>query len=1011
MGVGRAVRLSVALLLLVVLVPAIALAQGQTGTIAGTVKDTTGLVLPGVTVEVSSPALIEKTRTAVTDGEGAYKIINLRPGTYSVTFTLTGFSSVKREGIELTSAFTASINADMKVGAVAETITVSGATPLVDTQNVVQKQTASREVMDALPTDRNFVSFAAMTPGVYVTGVSQNVGGSVPETGMNLVVHGSRAGDSMVMVDGMPIINGAGNGGLQYGNYLNNALAQEITFQTGGNSAEFERASVVSNFIPKEGSNVFHGSFQTRYANDSFESNNLDSTQIAQGLKSANLVKKVWDINPVGGGPLIKDRMWIYGGYRHWGTYNNVAGSFKDASFSEKIYSCNPDSSGNCTTEQNLFPVWHQSAAARLTTQLNSKNKFNAYYDWQFTDFGNCFVPSLLTAISACPEYKNIPQYIIQGSWSSPVSSKLLLEAGGTLTAQDFHGFRQPGVSETQFQIVEQLPAAGQPSTWGSAGTSYGANRSNQINYRAAASYVTGSHSTKVGFSLMHQWRYVTQEPNNSLQLTLRNGAPFSLTEYATPIQFRETVDYNMGLYAQDQWTIKRMTVNYGVRLDMLKASVDPQSLAAGPFTPARSFGAISDVPNWKDIDPRVGVAYDLFGNGKTAIKASIGRYVVADGYTIARAVNPVQSTINSTTRTWTSDPAGQLDPRLDCDLANPLANRSCGPLANPSFGTPVVTTTYDPALITGWGVRPNNWEFQTSVQQQVAPRVSVYAGYSRRWFGNMWATNNTAVTNASFTSYCIGVPTAAGITGMQLPNAGGQECGFTDLIRPTTANNVVQSASNFSSVSDVFDGIDFDANARLAKGTFLSGGVSWGRERYNICGLESNYGITAITGSGVTLGTIGQNVSRTDTAFCDVHPPFQPNVKGQFTYPFPWGIGGSLSFQSVPGAQINANYPLANTSAGLTLGRTFSSVPPSVSMVAPGSLYLDRIYQTDIRFTKTIKYRATTIRPTVSVFNLFNANPTNTNNAYQATYGAAWLSPTVILTPRFADIGLQIDF
>src|SRR5665213_814717 len=181
MGVGRVARLSVVLLALLAFVPGIALAQGQTGTIAGAVKDTTGAVLPGVTVKVSSPALIEKTRTGVTDGSGQYRIIDLRPGTYSVSFTLTGFSTVKREGVELTSAFTATVNADMKVGSVEETITVSGASPIVDTQNVVQKQTASREVMDALPTARNFVSFAAMTPGVFVTGVSQNVGGSVPE--------------------------------------------------------------------------------------------------------------------------------------------------------------------------------------------------------------------------------------------------------------------------------------------------------------------------------------------------------------------------------------------------------------------------------------------------------------------------------------------------------------------------------------------------------------------------------------------------------------------------------------------------------------------------------------------------------------------------------------------------------------------------------------------------------------------------------------------------------------
>jgi len=1018
---ARVVRLGCVLLLLGALLPASAFAQGQTGTIAGIVKDTTGAVLPGVTVEASSPALIEKTRTAVTDGEGAYKIINLRPGTYSVTFTLTGFSTVKREGIELTSAFTAAVNADMKVGTVSETITVSGESPIVDTQNVVQKTTSSREVMDALPTDRNFVSFAAMQPGVFVTGVSQNVGGSVPETGMNLVVHGSRASDSLVMVDGMPIINGSGQGGLQYGNYLNNSLAQEITFQTAGNSAEFERASVYSNFILKDGSNMFRGSFEGRFTNQSLESNNLDATQISQGLKSANLVNKIWDINPVGGGPILKDRMWIFGGYRHWGTYNNVAGSFKDASFAETFYSCNPDAAGNCTTEQNLFPVWHQSAAARLTTQVSPKNKVNAYYDWQFTEFGNCFVPSLLTAISACPEYKNIPQYIIQASWSSPVSNKLLLEAGGTLTAQDFHGFRQPGVPTTQFSITDQLAAAGQPSTWGSS-TAYGANRSNQMNYRASAAYVTGSHSAKVGFTLMHQWRYTTTEVNNSVSLTVRGKTPFSLTEFATPIQFHETVNYNAGIFAQDQWTVKRLTANYGLRIDFLNASVDPQDIVAGPFTPARSYPGISNVPNWKDIDPRFGVAYDLFGNGKTALKASIGRYVVADGYTIARAVNPEQSTVNQTTRPWNADPSGTMNPFNDCDLRNPLANggpngNACGAVAVPTFGTQVTpTTTYDSSIVNGWGVRPFNWETQFSIQQQVAPRVSVYAGYSRRWFGNLFATQNTAVTTASYTPFCVTVPTALSVTGVSLPNAGGQQCGFFDLIRPTTQNNVVQSANNFGGVSDVYDGFDFDANARLGRGTIISGGVSFGREHTNSCSLAND--LSLVFQSGIGTGTSspgtgsGINVfAPRTTPYCDVRPPFQPNVKGQFTYPFPWGIGASLSFQSVPGAQVNAQDPLTNTTPGLTLGRAFSSTPPTVDLVPPGTAYLDRVYQTDVRFTKTFRYRATTIRPTASIFNLFNANPTNTNSAYTARYGPAWLAPTVILTPRFLDFGLQIDF
>src|SRR6187402_568736 len=410
-----------------------AYAQGQSGTIAGVVRDTSGAVLPGVTVEASSPALIEKVRTAVTDGTGQYKIIDLRPGTYAVSFSLPGFATVRREEVVLTASFTANVNADMKVGGLEETITVSGATPIVDTQNVAKIATASREVMDVLPTDRNFVSFAALTPSVLVTGVRQNVGGSIPETGMNLVVHGSRASDSLIQVDGMPIINGSGSGGLQYGNYLNNALAQEITFQTDSHNAEFERATVYSNFIPKEGSNAYRGSFSSRYAGEGWQSDNLDEDLKSRGLTTGNRINRIWDVNPALGGPIIRDRLWVYGSYRHWGTYNTVAQSFKDADFSELFYTP--------STEQNLFPVWHQSAVARFTTQVSKRNKVNVYTDWQYTFFGNCFVPTYLTAISACPEYTNIPQYIVQGSWSSPVTNKLLLEAGATVTAQDFHGY------------------------------------------------------------------------------------------------------------------------------------------------------------------------------------------------------------------------------------------------------------------------------------------------------------------------------------------------------------------------------------------------------------------------------------------------------------------------------------------------------------------------------------------------------------------------------------------
>jgi hypothetical protein len=976
-----------------------AYAQGQTGSIAGVVRDTSGAVLPGVTVEASSPALIEKARTVVTDGQGQYKIIDLRPGTYVVTFTLPGFSTVRREGIELTASFNATVNADLRVGALEETVTVTGESPVVDTQNVGLKSTASREVMDVLPTDRNFVSFAAMVPSVVVTGVRQNVGGSIPETGMNLVVHGSRASDSLITVDGMPIINGSGTGGLQYGNYLNNAVAQEITFQTDSHNAEFERASVYSNFIPKDGTNTFRGSFAARYAGEGWQSGNLDQDLQNRGLRSGNRINRIWDLNPAAGGPIVRDRLWLFSSYRHWGTYNTVAGSFKDKDFSEIFY--------QPTTEQNLFPVWHQSAVARLTTQINQKNKISGYYDWQYTYFGNCFVPTYLTAISACPVYKNVPQYIAQASWSSPVTNKLLLEAGGTVTPQDFHGYRRPGLPQTQFAITEQLAAPGFPTMWGSS-TTYGYNRSTQSNYRAAASYVTGTHNVKVGFSLLHAWRYNTQEPNISVSLTVRNSAPFSLTQYATPIQYHETLKYNMGVFAQDQWRIKRLTLNYGVRLDFLNAGVDAQDIAAGPFTPARHFDRIENVPNWKDVDPRVGGAYDLFGDGKTAIKAHIGRYVVGESYTIARAVNPVQSTVNTVTRTWAppvgATYSGTYNPFNDCDLTNPAANSknpaqiACGPISNPLFGQVVTrTTNYDPAVTEGWHVRPYNWEMQASVQREIVPRVSAYAGYTRRWYGNLFATRNLNVTRADFTEYCVPVPNDS-----RLPGAGSPLCGLFDVNRIIAPNNLIFNSSQVGGIDDVFDGFDFDVNARLARNVILSGGVGVGRERVNSCNIAKDVSLTV-------TGTARLNDPRVD-AFCDVRPPLKPSVKGQVSYPLPWQINVAATFQSLPysGPELRAQYPLSNAIVLPSLGRNFTAVPPTIDLLPSGILYGDRINQADVRFSRTIRTGGTTIRPTFSIYNLFNANPVQT---YNNTFGPAWLAPTVILQARFVDLGVQVEF
>src|SRR5713226_8094353 len=182
------------MLALLLLIPGMATAQQSAGAIAGVVKDSTGGVLPGVTVQVSSPALIEKVRTVITDGQGEYKIISLRPGAYEVTFSLSGFGTVKRSGVELTTAFTATINAEMKPGSLEESITISGASPLIDVQNTVQQRAVTADIIEALPAGRQFQGFAVLTPGVSRTG-PQDVGGSSGDNFSTLAIHGSHAAD------------------------------------------------------------------------------------------------------------------------------------------------------------------------------------------------------------------------------------------------------------------------------------------------------------------------------------------------------------------------------------------------------------------------------------------------------------------------------------------------------------------------------------------------------------------------------------------------------------------------------------------------------------------------------------------------------------------------------------------------------------------------------------------------------------------------------------------------
>jgi hypothetical protein len=310
----------VPLVVLSILVPALASAQGS---IAGIVRDTSGAVLPGVTVEAASPALIEKVRTVVTDDTGQYQIVTLPPGGYTVTFTLAGFNTLRRDGVELTGNFTATVNADLRVGAVEETVTVVGEAPTVDVQNTARRWIVDREIIETIPAGRNIWALGVLSPGI-TTNVPQDVGGAVISATTGMSAHGGRNNDGWTSMAGITM-NAMASQGWTTRLIYNMASLQEVTLDYSANTAEVPTGGVRINIIPREGGNSFNGTFFSSIATSGMQASNLTDALRTQGLRTPDSVKKLLEANPGFGGPLRRDKVWFYASALYTGSLLNVA--------------------------------------------------------------------------------------------------------------------------------------------------------------------------------------------------------------------------------------------------------------------------------------------------------------------------------------------------------------------------------------------------------------------------------------------------------------------------------------------------------------------------------------------------------------------------------------------------------------------------------------------------------------------------------------------------------------
>ena len=979
--------------------PALVYGQSSQSALAGVVRDTTGGVLPGVTVEAASPALIERVRSVITDSSGVYRVVDLRPGVYTITFTLPGFNTVRVENFELRADFTATVNAEMNVGELSETISVTGESPLVDVTSTTRSAVFNEEALENLPNNRLIQSLAQTIPGV-VGGL--NIDGPASRS---LSVHGSRVGETNSAIDGMSDRRGS-NGGVAVTFYMNEGSVQEVSVRTDGGDAEAQYSGVWMNAIPKEGGNTFNWNVTALYANKNMANSNLSDTYIKQGLTAVNGLNRTWDVNPNGGGPLKEDKLWFYVAYRNNEIEKFVADHFYNTDPLAWVYV--PDK-----TRQGTDTQVHRNYAARLTWQATPRNKFNFSYEKD-----RRITPRRRAAATVSPEATTYtpfyPNAIMTAVWRVPVNNKLLFDTGFMSYEQDWDERRQidPAVGFDVISVTED--STGQIYR---ASTVYGHNFDNPITMRSSAAYVTGTHSYKAGFMMRVRGNgptYNNTSVNGDMNFNFLNGVPRRVTLFATPIEQRNDIKADVGIFAQDSWAMRRMTINYGVRIDYLHAAVPEQHLPAGRFVPERNFAAVENAPNWKDVNARLGVSYDLFGTGRTAVKAAAGRYI--SGGSLASNVNPVNTSVNTATRTWT-DLNRNFSP--DCDWNNPATNNECGPLSNLNFGkVNPRATQFDKEVLEGWGVRPYNWSVNAGVQHQIASGASVDVGYFRRWYGNFSVVDNQLVGPGDYDPFCVTAPR----NDSRLPNAGEQICGFYD-IKPGKvgqSQNLVRLAKHYGDQTEVYNGVDASMTWRL-RGLTLFAGLSTGRVTTSQCFTVD---VPAVYLTVVSPATPTAASAQSPMSSCKVVPPFLTQYKGYGVYQLPWGVSVSGTYQAVPqpaggGAltSITADYVATNGEIRPTLGRNLAAGANGTAMLQllePFSLLGGHTKQLDLRIGKAIASSGRTrTRVSLDIYNVLNSNDWQTIITRLSSNAAAnrWQRPTLILQARYFQIGTQIDF
>jgi hypothetical protein len=1004
--------------------------------ISGLVRDASGGVLPGVTVEAASPALIEKVRTTTTDGAGRYRIEDLRPGAYTVTFTLPGFVVLRRDGVVVGGTGVIAIDGELRVGGVQETVTVTGETPVVDIQSTKREISLDNETMRALPSIRSYSYLLTTVPGLQ-TNVNNVSTGPVFAI---FPIHGGRGVESRVTVEGLNISNPPG--GNQPPNYTADiGNAQEVTMTTSGGLGESETAGLTMNIVPRQGGNNVSGLFFVSGFSEGMQSDNFTDELRARGATLPAPTSRVYDVNTAIGGPIVRDRLWYHLSLRWQGSRQNILNVFYNQNAGNaNAWTYVPDFSRPAFYDR----TW-ENYTPRITWQASARNKFSFSWDEQpvcrsctgTASFSGS--PAAGTTPEADGHGDFCPLRVQTGRWTSPVTNRLLLEAGFGTTFYQWAGKElDPNPTRDLVRVVNnnQLisPPGQTPFTQTATFRSqhWWENKTRGTTWNAAATYVTGSHSIKVGYQGNH-WIDDRELNTNSqhLQYTFTAGVPSSITMYASPYHVNARA-MQTSLYAQDQWTISRLTLQGAIRYDNPWSWFPETVQPASTFFPGATFPKTDGVTGYRDLTTRFGAAYDVLGNGKTALKVNLGKYLQgASVSNLAYTANPALRIVGgggglfppSVVRNWEDDD-GDFVP--DCVLTNLNAQgtsrASMGGVndgidfcnsTDLRFGsTQLIGAVYDDALFSGWGVRPSDWAFGLSVQQQLFPRVSVEVGYHRRTF-TQFTTGGTVNDNQSIGPNDVAAYTITAPNDPRLPNAGAT-IGTLYNINPNVFNTgtvLVRPTKDVGDDNRVFNGVDMTFTVRDAKGITFSGGTSTGKVENDWCDVRE--AVPEHT-AGFTNWLL--------MPFCNVSSPWQTSFRGLVAYTIPRiDVQVSSVIQDKPNVgteqlgSLNANYILTaadQAAAAAQIGRPLTTAGPiTVNLLAGGQLYGPRVRQWDLAAKKIIRFGGQRLTVGADIYNLLNNNVTLAFSGGFVPNAPGWQSPTSYMNPRVFRLNAEFTF